>query len=98
MANDVCLCKQEKAEYTNKVTRSCKSKDRQCNGQKIKDKKTINDPRRIEQHERFQGLHCRSPMSQFVIFFLDWRLKSASGDFFGAYISLCKFIDNHCVP
>jgi hypothetical protein len=23
-------------------------------------------------------------MSQFAIFFLDWRLKSASGDFFGA--------------
>jgi hypothetical protein len=35
-------------------------------------------------------------MSQFAIFFLDWRLKSASGDFFGAYIFLCKFIDNHC--
>jgi hypothetical protein len=27
---------------------------------------------------------CRSPMSQFAIFFLDWRLKSASGDFVGA--------------
>jgi hypothetical protein len=33
-----------------------------------------------------------------AIFFLDWRLKSASNDFFDAYISLCKFIDNHCVP
>ena len=31
-----------------------------------------------------QGSRCRSPMSQFAIFFLDWRLKSASGDFFGA--------------
>jgi hypothetical protein len=29
-----------------------------------------------------------------AIFFLDWRLKTASGDFFGTYISLCKFIDN----
>jgi hypothetical protein len=31
-----------------------------------------------------QGSRCRSPMSQFAIFFLDWRLKSASGDFLGA--------------
>jgi hypothetical protein len=31
-----------------------------------------------------QGSHCQSPMSQFAIFFLDWRLKSASGDCFGA--------------
>jgi hypothetical protein len=45
-----------------------------------------------------QGSRCRSPMSQFAIFFLDWRLKSASDDFLGAYISLCKFIDNQCVP
>ena len=29
-----------------------------------------------------QGSRCRSPMSQFAIFFLDWRLKSAAGDFF----------------
>jgi hypothetical protein len=27
-------------------------------------------------------------MSQFAIFFLDWRLKTASGDFFGTYISV----------
>jgi hypothetical protein len=31
-----------------------------------------------------QGSRCRSPMSQFAIFFLDWWLKSAAGDFFGA--------------
>jgi hypothetical protein len=43
---------------------------------------------------KIQGSRCQSPMSQFAIFFLVWRLKSASGDFFGAYISLCKFIDN----
>ena len=42
----------------------------------------------------WQGSRCPSPMSQFAIFFLDWRLELASGDFFGAYISLCKFIDN----
>ena len=30
----------------------------------------------------YQGSRCRLPMSQFAIFFLDWRLKSASGDFF----------------
>ena len=29
-----------------------------------------------------QGSRCRSPMSQFAFFFLDWRLKSAAGDFF----------------
>ena len=45
-----------------------------------------------------QGSRYRSPMSQFAIFFLDWQLKSASGHFLGAYISLCEFIDNHCVP
>ena len=28
-----------------------------------------------------QGSRCRSPMSQFAIYFLDWRLKLASGDF-----------------
>ena len=44
---------------------------------------------------KYQGSRCRSPMSQFAIFFLDWRLKSASGDFLGTQISLCKFIDNH---
>ena len=32
---------------------------------------------------RKQGSRCRSPMSQLAIFFLDWRLKSASGDLFG---------------
>jgi hypothetical protein len=31
-----------------------------------------------------QESRCPSPMSQFAIFFLDWQLKSASGDFFGA--------------
>jgi hypothetical protein len=27
------------------------------------------------------GQSCQSPMLQFAIFFLDWQLKSASGDF-----------------
>jgi hypothetical protein len=31
--------------------------------------------------DRAVGRHA---MSQFAIFFLDWRMKSASGDFFGA--------------
>ena len=30
----------------------------------------------------YQGSRCRLAMSQFAIFFLDWRLKSASGDLF----------------
>jgi hypothetical protein len=29
-----------------------------------------------------QGSRCRSPMLQFAIFFLDWRLKLSAGDFF----------------
>jgi hypothetical protein len=31
-----------------------------------------------------QGSRCWLPMSQFAIFFLDWRLKLAAGDFFAA--------------
>jgi hypothetical protein len=38
----------------------------------------------MEKEGHNQGSRCWSPMSQFAIFFLDWRLKSAAGDFFGA--------------
>jgi hypothetical protein len=40
-----------------------------------------------------QGQSCQSPMLQFAIFFLDWQLKSASGDFLAPRFPCVNFSD-----